>query len=145
MQTMSDRPCHSQFRNGTQPLYRGSVVGVATTTTDFDRFRADGTRECSIADALAVVGDRWSLLVVREIAGGVTRFERIREHTGAPRQILTARLRKLEGAGVLQRRTYQQRPVRHEYVLTPAGRDLVPVLRSLRRWGEKHAPPRDGA
>jgi DNA-binding HxlR family transcriptional regulator len=108
-----------------------------------DVFHDDGTRVCSIADALAIVGDRWSLLVVREVAAGVTRFEQIREYTGAPRQVLTARLRKLEAGGVLERRIYQERPRRHEYVLTEAGRDLWPVLRSLREWGEQHAA--DGA
>lgn len=115
---------------------------MAVVSSDFDRFRDDGTRECGIADALDVVGDRWTLLVMREVAAGVGRFEQIREHTGAPRQVLTARLRKLEAAGVLERRAYQDRPVRHDYVLTPAGRDLAPVLRSLRRWGEQHAPGR---
>ncbi|TWE11803.1 winged helix-turn-helix transcriptional regulator [Rudaeicoccus suwonensis] len=104
-----------------------------------DRFHVDGTRICSIADALEIVGDRWSLLVVREVGFGNTRFEQIRERTGAPRQALTARLRKLESGGVLERREYQQRPQRYEYVLTEAGRDLIPILSSLRLWGREHA------
>ena len=101
--------------------------------------RLDGPRPCKVADALGVVGDRWSLLVVRELAFGVGRFSDIQNNTGAPRQILTARLRKLETRGVVARRRYQEHPPRDEYVLTEAGRELSPVLRSLRSWGERYA------
>jgi DNA-binding HxlR family transcriptional regulator len=97
-----------------------------------------GPRSCKIADALAAVGDRWSLLIVREVALGVHRFSDIRANTGAPREMLTARLRKLEQVGVLRRHRYHEHPPRDEYLLTPAGEDLQPVLRALRRWGEKH-------
>jgi DNA-binding HxlR family transcriptional regulator len=102
----------------------------------------DGVRSCKIADALEVVGDRWSLLIIREIAYGVRRFNDIRIRTGAPRQILTARLRKLEAEGVISRHQYSERPPRDEYVLTDAGQAVVPVLRALRRWGEKYVPDR---
>jgi DNA-binding HxlR family transcriptional regulator len=98
-------------------------------------------RVCSIADALQVVGDRWSLLVLRELSFGVHRFIDIQTNTGAPRETLTQRLRKLEGAGLVSRRRYQQRPVREEYLLTAAGEDIVPVLQSLRRFGERHVTP----
>lgn len=96
---------------------------------------------CGIADALAAVGDRYSLLIVREIAFGFRRFSDIRHNTGAPRETLTTRLRKLEEAGVVHRRRYSQRPPRDEYELTDAGAELVPVLRGLREWGELHAIP----
>jgi DNA-binding HxlR family transcriptional regulator len=96
-------------------------------------------RPCKIADALMLVGDRWSLLVIREIAYGVHRFNDIRANTGAPREMLAARLRKLEAAGVIVRRRYKERPPRDEYVLTDAGDALTPVLRSLREWGERWA------
>jgi len=96
----------------------------------------------SIADALELIGDRWSLLVVREIGFGVRRFTDIQRTTGAPREMLTARLRKLEDVGVTTRQRYSDHPPRYEYTLTEAGRALVPVLRSLRRWGEKYAPSR---
>ncbi|MEW2544166.1 helix-turn-helix domain-containing protein [Streptomyces sp. NPDC047002] len=96
-------------------------------------------RVCSIADALDVVGERWSLLVVRELGFGVHRFKDIQINTGAPRETLAARLRKLEEAGVIERRQYCDRPPRDEYVLTASGRDLVPVLVALRVWGERHA------
>lgn len=101
-------------------------------------FRDDGTRVCSMADALQVVGDRWSLHVVREIGAGVRRFDAIQRHTGAPREMLSARLRKLEQAGVIARTPYSERPRRFEYQLTPAGEDLVPVMTALFDWGERH-------
>ena len=96
---------------------------------------------CSMADALQVVGDRWSLHVVREIGSGVRRFDSIQRRTGAPREMLTSRLRKLEGTGVITRTPYSQRPLRYEYALTPAGEELIPVMAALYAWGEKHATP----
>jgi DNA-binding HxlR family transcriptional regulator len=103
----------------------------------------DGPRECAIADALELVGDRWSLLVLREIGFGVRRFKDIRINTGAPPETLTNRLRQLEEGGVIERQRYCERPPRDEYVLTAAGKDILPVLRALRRWGEKHAARQD--
>lgn len=94
-------------------------------------------RPCKIADALSIVGDRWSLLAVRELGFGVRRFDEIRANTGAPRETLTARLRKLETEGVVCRELYQDRPPRYEYVLTESGSALFPVLGALREWGEK--------
>ena len=98
-------------------------------------------RVCSIADALEVVGERWSLLVLREISFGVRRFTDIQVNTGAPRETLALRLRKLEEAGVIERRQYSDHPPRDEYLLTPAGRELTPVLTALREWGERHVTP----
>lgn len=99
-----------------------------------------GVRACGAADALALVGDRWSLLVVRELGFGVHRFTDIRRHTGAPREILTARLRKLERVGLLTRRRYTDSPPRDEYVLTETGLSLLPIIAALRVWGEENAP-----
>ncbi|MEV7677802.1 helix-turn-helix domain-containing protein [Streptomyces sp. NPDC088341] len=96
---------------------------------------------CSIADALDVVGERWTLLVLRELGFGVHRFNDIQVNTGAPRETLVLRLRKLEDAGLIERRQYSERPPRDEYLLTAAGKDLSPVLRSLRQWGERHVTP----
>jgi DNA-binding HxlR family transcriptional regulator len=101
-------------------------------------------RVCSIADALEVVGERWSLLVLREIGFGVYRFKDIQVNTGAPRETLALRLRKLEEAGVIERRRYCDHPPRDEYLLTDAGRKLVPVLGALRAWGERHVTPARG-
>jgi DNA-binding HxlR family transcriptional regulator len=96
-------------------------------------------RVCSIADALDLVGERWSLLVLRELGFGVHRFKDIQVNTGAPRETLALRLRKLEEVGVIERRRYCDRPPRDEYELTEAGRELTPVLAALRQWGERHA------
>ena len=98
-------------------------------------------RACPIADALGVVGERWSLLVLRELCFGVHRFNDIQANTGAPRETLALRLRKLEESGVIERHRYSDHPPRDEYVLTPAGQDLVPVLKALREWGERHVTP----
>jgi DNA-binding HxlR family transcriptional regulator len=106
--------------------------------------RRDGTRVCSIADALELVGERWSLLVVREVGLGVRRFNDIQRNTGAPREMLTARLRRLEEAGILTRNQYSEHPPRYDYELTEAGRALIPILRDLRTWGEGFATPRLG-
>ncbi|MDP9094916.1 MAG: helix-turn-helix transcriptional regulator [Actinomycetota bacterium] len=96
-------------------------------------------RACPIADALEVVGDRWSLLILRELALGVHRFNDIRANTGAPRETLTTRLRDLEQAGVIARRRYNEHPPRDEYVLTDSGTAITPTLSALRRWGEQYA------
>jgi DNA-binding HxlR family transcriptional regulator len=95
-------------------------------------------RVCSIADALGVVGDRYALLVVREIGYGNTRFQEIAARTGAPRDVLTARLRKLEEAGILERRAYSDYPPRYDYLLTASGQDLEPILLALKEWGDQH-------
>jgi DNA-binding HxlR family transcriptional regulator len=101
-------------------------------------------RPCSAAAALAVIGEKWSLLVVRELAFGVHRFDSIVQNTGAPRDILTNRLRSLERSGVVEKRQYSERPPRFEYHLTEAGRELRPILLSLGQWGTRwaaDAPP----
>jgi DNA-binding HxlR family transcriptional regulator len=94
-------------------------------------------RPCSIASALSLVGEKWALLAIREVALGNRRFDAIARNTGAPRDILTTRLRSLEAAGILERRRYQDRPARFEYHLTEAGRDLKPVLQLIAAWGDK--------
>ena len=96
-------------------------------------------RFCSIAAALQVVGDRWSLLAVREVSLGNHRFSEVLEGTGAPRDRLSARLKSLVEAGVLERRQYSTAPPRWDYHLTAAGRGLLPVLRELMAWGDRWA------
>jgi DNA-binding HxlR family transcriptional regulator len=100
--------------------------------------RVANPRHCSIAGALDVVGERWSLLVVRELFLGVRRFSEMAMNTGAPRDILTTRLRRLEDVGVVERSEYSDRPPRYEYRLTRAGRDLLPVIMALKQWGDRH-------
>ncbi|MER5866223.1 helix-turn-helix domain-containing protein [Kitasatospora sp. NPDC002040] len=98
-------------------------------------------RPCSIAAALQVLGEKWALLAVRELFYGNHRFEQIVRNTGAPRDRLTARLRALEEAGVVERRAYSERPLRYEYHLTEAGHDLAPLAQSLLAWGDRWLLP----
>ncbi|WP_367324019.1 winged helix-turn-helix transcriptional regulator [Streptomyces sp. HUAS ZL42] len=91
---------------------------------------------CAIAQALDVVGDWWTLLIVRDTARGVHRFDELQRELGLSRKVLTERLRLLVEVGVLDRVPYQERPVRHEYRLTPRGRALLPVLVALQDWGD---------
>lgn len=91
-------------------------------------------RPCAIADALEVIGERWSLLVVREQFWGNHRFSDIQRATGAPRDILTARLKRLVEEGILEKRAYSEKPPRSEYRLTPKGRALAPVLMTIQEW-----------
>jgi DNA-binding HxlR family transcriptional regulator len=97
--------------------------------------------DCSVAQCLEVVGDWWTMLVVRDAFRGVHRFDEFQSRLGIARNVLTARLAKLVDAGVLERRAYQDNPPRYDYVLTDKGRDLWPVLTALRQWGDRHAAP----
>lgn len=94
-------------------------------------------RECSVSDALALVGDRYTLEIVRELFYGNHRFVDLVAQLGAPRSVLSRRLAQLCETGVLRRRQYSDRPPREEYLLTEAGRDLVPVLLALKQWGDR--------
>jgi DNA-binding HxlR family transcriptional regulator len=99
---------------------------------------------CSIAAALEVVGERWSLLIVREVFLGVRRFDEMQADLGIARNVLQARLTRLVDHGVLEKRLYQERPPRHEYLLTEKGIDLWPTIVALMRWGDEHAPQPGG-
>jgi len=96
---------------------------------------------CSVAQCLEVIGEWWSMLVVRDAFLGVRRFDEFQSRLGIARNVLTQRLRKLVDAGILAKRPYQEHPTRYEYVLTDKGRDLWPVLTSMRQWGDRHAAP----
>ena len=93
---------------------------------------------CSVAGTLAVVGEKWSLLLLREAFLGVRRFDQLQRNTGMARNILSDRLNALVAHGVLQRELYQERPQRYEYRLTDKGLDLYPVLLTIMDWGSKH-------
>ncbi|MFI0896160.1 winged helix-turn-helix transcriptional regulator [Streptomyces sp. NPDC020983] len=95
-------------------------------------------QDCSLARALEVVGERWSLLIVRDAFYGVRRFSDFLVHLDIPRAVLTARLAALTEAGVLRKVAYQQAPPRYDYVLTDAGIGLWPPLHALIRWGGEH-------
>ena len=94
--------------------------------------------ECPVARTLDLVGDRWSLLVIRDAMDGARSFTEFRRRTGIARNILTDRLRRLIDQGLLAQRTAPSGR-RQEYELTDAGRDLFPVIVTLRQWGERHA------
>ncbi|HTE86492.1 MAG TPA: helix-turn-helix domain-containing protein [Dehalococcoidia bacterium] len=92
---------------------------------------------CSIARTVELLGDWWSPLVLREAFFGIRRFDDFQETLGIGRNILTRRLRRLVEAGILERRKYQDRPARFEYLLTDKGRDFFPVLAAMVRWGDR--------
>ncbi|ALM53047.1 winged helix-turn-helix transcriptional regulator [Halomonas huangheensis] len=100
---------------------------------------------CSLARTLAVIGDRWTLLVLRECFLGVRRFEMFEQRLGITRHILTDRLKKLVHHDVLYKSPYQEKPVREEYRLTEKGLDLHPVILSLVRWGDTYMADERGA
>lgn len=93
--------------------------------------------QCSIESALGVIGDRWSILIMRDAFRGIRRFSEIHEDLGIPKAVLADRLRDLVGAGVLDKRQYMDHPPRFEYRLTNMGRELSPILVSLMHWGDK--------
>jgi len=95
---------------------------------------------CSISRALEVVGERWTLLVLRDVLLGRHRFDELVDSLGVTRSVLTQRLRHLVDEGVLERQAYQQRPERFAYHLTDKGRALVPVIAHLLWWGDRYYP-----
>lgn len=108
--------------------------------TDYD------SDTCSIARSMPIIGERWTLLILRDLFQGVHRFEELQQHLKAPRDVLTKRLRTLAEAGVIEKVPYQEAGARqrYEYRLTPAGRDLRVVLTAVREWGDKHLAGDDG-
>ncbi len=101
-------------------------------------------RECSVARTLDLVGEKWSILAIRELMLGNHRFDEMVRRTGAPRDMLTTRLRKLEEVGLIERRLYQEGPPRYEYHLTELGKSLSPVMNVLRDWGDTHLAGPEG-
>ena len=108
---------------------------TASWALDYD------TRDCTIEAALAIVGEKWAFLVLREAFNGVRRFGDMQRRTGAPRQVLTERLAHLVAAGILRKVPYQEpgQRARSEYRLTERGLDLFPVIAALLEWGSRHA------
>ena len=102
-------------------------------------------QNCSVARALEVVGERWTLLIVRDAFLGLSRFEQFQENLGIARNVLADRLSRLVEEGILERVRYSERPERYEYRLTQKGRDLNLAITSLRQWGDRYLsekPPR---
>jgi DNA-binding HxlR family transcriptional regulator len=95
-------------------------------------------KECAVARTWAVIGERWTMMILRELFRGAHRFEDIQEKLQLGRNILADRLQVLVTEGVLERRLYQDRPPRHDYHLTAKGEDLYPVLLAVLRWGNRY-------
>jgi DNA-binding HxlR family transcriptional regulator len=96
---------------------------------------------CAVANSLDIVGDKWSLLVVRDLLHGKRTYGELADSPERiPTNILADRLKRLEGAGIISSAPYQERPVRHAYTLTPKGKDLGDVLAAFVRWGKRHIP-----
>ncbi|WP_428927246.1 winged helix-turn-helix transcriptional regulator [Marinibacterium sp. SX1] len=104
-----------------------------------------GTEDCPVARGLSVIGDRWTMLVLRDCFLGIRRFDDMQSRLGITRHVLADRLRKLETSGVLRREKYQDRPERFEYRLTERGKALYPVLISLIAWAEDNVPAPGGS
>lgn len=114
---------------------------VPPTGSVEDRDAPDGAIEATtIERTLALVGDRWTILILRAAFRGIRRFDEFCADLGIARPMLTRRLRKLVGAGLMTREPYQEHPARFEYRLTSAGLALSPVLVALVRWGDQHLP-----
>jgi DNA-binding HxlR family transcriptional regulator len=104
--------------------------------------RADYTgQNCSIARALELVGERWTILILRDVFLGTYRFEKLQNDLGIARNVLQTRLERLVEEGILRRVQYEQRPPRFEYRLTRKGTDLWPVLVGLLKWGDRYVSP----
>jgi DNA-binding HxlR family transcriptional regulator len=110
------------------------------TIQDVER-KSFADMDCSVAQCLEVIGEWWSMLIVRDAFMGVTRFEEFQRRLGISRNILHQRLNTLVDMGVLVKVPYSQHPPRHDYRLTDKGRDLWPVLTAMRQWGDRHAAP----
>jgi DNA-binding HxlR family transcriptional regulator len=96
---------------------------------------------CSVAQCLEVVGEWWSMLIIRDAFLGVTRFDDFQERLGIARNILNQRLTRLVEDGVLDKVPYSDHPPRYNYRLTAKGRDLWPIVTAMRQWGDKYAAP----
>lgn len=97
---------------------------------------------CPVARTLSLVGDRWTLLILRDCFLGLSRFEQFADSIGATRHVISDRLKRLVEAEILEKKAYSDRPKRYEYVLTEKGHEFAPALTALKDWGKKHLPVR---
>jgi DNA-binding HxlR family transcriptional regulator len=114
---------------------------VQLTALDWPRGvlpRTYDNQACSIARTLELIGDRWTLLVIRDAFMGVHRFDDLQKSLGVARNVLTDRLNRLVEAGILRRKPYQERPTRYEYRLTRKGVDLWPIIVTTLKWGDRY-------
>jgi DNA-binding HxlR family transcriptional regulator len=109
-------------------------------------YTAYDSEACSIARTLALIGDRWTLLVLRDVANGVRRFDELADHLGIARNVLSGRLARLAQGGLVERSAYREAGARerHEYRLSRSGRELMPILLAFMQWGDRHLAGPDG-
>lgn len=112
------------------------------STKSANRWDDLATDWCPVARAMSVIGDRWTLLIVRDCFLGKSRFDQFQASLGVTRHVLSERLKRLVKAGVLERNPYSARPLRYDYCLTDKGRDFAPALVGLKDWGKQHMPVR---
>lgn len=98
------------------------------------------SNHCPVARTLTLIGDRWTILILRDCFFGLSKFDQFAASTGATRHVIASRLKRLVEAGILEKSAYQTRPQRYDYTLTQKGRDLGPVLLSLKTWGQQYTP-----
>ncbi len=98
----------------------------------------DGQESCSVAQALEIIGERWTWLIIRDAFLGLTKFVEFEQSLGIARNVLTDRLNRLVEEGIFERVLYQERPARYEYRLTQKGSDLFTALNALRQWGDQY-------
>jgi DNA-binding HxlR family transcriptional regulator len=104
-----------------------------------------GSLPCSVARSLGILGDRWTLLIIRNVFLRVRRFDALQADLSIPRRVLSLRLTRLVDAGVLDRVPYQLKPMRYEYRLTDMGRDMYPIILALVAWGDRWLDDARGA
>ncbi len=120
-------------------MERNSESKASPPASKWDELATDW---CPVARSLSVIGDRWTMLIVRDCFLGKSRFEEFQKSLGITRHVLSDRLKRLVDQGVLERNAYSQRPQRYAYSLTDKGRDFAPALIGLKDWGKKHMPLR---
>jgi DNA-binding HxlR family transcriptional regulator len=123
----------------------GSVASRNRVCEDHSVLRNDYEGQiCSVAKTMELIGERWSVLIIRDVFQGRRRFSDMQRGMGIARNVLASRLQRLVDAGILERRLYSERPERYEYFLTEKGLDLWPAMVALMHWGDKHLPQPDG-
>lgn len=123
-------------------MERNSQTKASAPASKWDELATDW---CPVARAMSVIGDRWTLLIVRDCFLGKSRFEEFQKSLGLTRHVLSDRLKRLVDQGVLERNAYSQKPLRYAYSLSEKGRDFAPALIGLKDWGKKHMPIRKPA
>src|ERR1051326_8479167 len=116
------------------------MASPETTPIDLGTALDWSVDNCTIASSLAILGEKWTFIVLRDVFLGIRRFDDFVEHTGIPRQVLTNRLASLVDQGLLRRESYREpgERARHEYRLTEKGIDVYPILVALREWGDRY-------